>query len=438
MTINSDDLIASDGHEQDLSAERVGRIKAIIAGAAGNFVEWFDWSIYGYFAIYFSTQFFAPGQRIASLLSTLLVFAIGFFFRPLGGAILGSFADRRGRKAGMALTIALMAGSSLVIGILPTWSQVGFLAPLLLVIVRAIQGFSAGGEFGTSSAFMVEKAEHGRRAFVGSWQQVSVALGALGASAFAAVMFALFDGQQLEIWGWRVPFIAGGLLGFVGLWLRMSIHDTAAFIGLKKEGKVSRAPLTEVVRRYPIDCLRVIRIVAAGSVTYYLWLTFIPTFARIRAGAELADGQLATTVTLIIFIILLPFSGLLSDKVGRKPVLMIFAFGSAIAIPILMGNVGSTFWGVLVPSVIGAVLLALYSGTLAAVMAEQFPPEVRTVGISLPYGIAVAIFGGLTPYFVTWTLDHNRFPLFIAYAILVCVVSGITYWSLPETKDKEL
>lgn len=412
--------------------------KAIVAGAAGNFVEWFDWSIYAYFAIYFSSQFFPKGDETAGLLATFLVFALGFFFRPLGGAILGSYADRHGRKAGMALTIFLMAGSSLLIGVLPTWGMVGVLAPILLVLTRIVQGFSAGGEFGTSSAFMVEKAAPGRRGFVGSWQQVSVALGALGASGMAAIMFRLLSTEQLEVWGWRVPFILGGILGLLGLWLRMSVHDTATFTEMKKQGKLVRSPLLEVVRRYPGACLRVIGIVAAGSVTYYVWLNFMPTFAHTRAGAELADAQLATTITLIVFCCLLPFTGALSDKLGRRTVLLVFSIGSAIGIPFLMGMVGDSFASVLIPSLIGAALLSLYSGCLAAVMAEQFPPEVRTVGISLPYGIAVAVFGGLTPYLVTYLMDIDNYAMFVVYACVVCVGSAATYYALPETKDKEL
>lgn len=285
---------------------------------------------------------------------------------------------------------------------------------------------------------MVEKASPGRRGFIGSWQQVSVALGALGASGMAAIMFRVLSTEQLESWGWRVPFILGGILGLLGLWLRMSVHDTAAFTELKQQGKVVRSPLLEVVRRYPGACLRVVGIVAAGSVTYYVWLTYMPTFAHSRAQAALADAQLATTITLIVFCCLLPFTGALSDKVGRRPVLLAFSLGSALAIPFLMGMVGSTFASVLIPSLIGAALLSLYSGCLAAVMAEQFPPEVRTVGISLPYGIAVAIFGGLTPYLVTYLMQVDNYVMFIVYACAVCLASAATYYTLPETKDKEL
>lgn len=418
--------------------DRTARRKAIFAGAAGNFVEWFDWSIYGYFAVYFSGQFFAGEDETTALLAAFLVFGLGFFFRPLGGAVLGAYADRHGRKAGMALTILLMAGASFVIGILPTWEKVGIVAPALLVLARLVQGFSAGGEFGTSSAFLVEKATSGTRAFVGSWQQVSVGLGVLGASATAWILFRLLSEAQLEAWGWRVPFILGGVLGAIGLWLRLAVEDTDAFKNLQKQGKVARRPLVEVVRKYPVQCLRVVGIVAAGSVTYYLWLIYLPTYANLQAGADLDDGQLATTLTLLVFVCLLPFSGRLADRVGRRPMLLVFALGSMLAIPFLLAGIGASFTSVLLVGVVGAALLALYSGCVAAVMAEQFPAEVRTVGISLPYGVAVAIFGGLTPYIATYLMDGGHTLTFSLYASAVCALSAVTYYLMRETKDEEL
>ncbi|WP_037064440.1 MFS transporter [Pseudonocardia acaciae] len=411
--------------------------RAILAGTVGNLVEWFDWGVYGFFAPFFAHQFFPSDDDTAALLSVFLVFALGFFFRPLGGAVLGSYSDRRGRKAGMALTILLMAGSSLVIGVLPTYTAIGLAAPVLLVLARVLQGFSAGGEFGSSSAFMVENAG-GRRGAVGSWQQVSVALGGLLASALATLLIGVLDKPALESWGWRIPFLVGGVLGMVGLYMRTRVGETESFRALAAERATLRAPLLEVVRRYPVQAMRVAGIVAAGSVTYYLWLVYMPSFASLVHKAPKGEAQLANTITLVVFIVALPFSGMLADRWGRKPMLLAFALGSAVAVGPLLLSVGSGFWSILLVSVIGALLLAGYSGCLAAVMAEQFPPAVRTVGIGLPYGISVAIFGGLTPYLTTWLVKNGWLGWLIGYAIVVCLASAAVYARMPETKDAEL
>ena len=216
------------------------RRRSIAAGTVGNLVEWFDWSVYGFFAPSFAAQFFPTGDRAAQLLGVFAVFAVGFFVRPLGGAILGSYADRHGRRAGMTLTILLMAAASALMALTPTFAMVGVLAPVLLVLGRCIQGFSAGGEFGTSSAFLVENAAPGRRASAGMWQQVSVGAGTLAASLLAAVMFATLPPEAVAAWGWRVAFGLGAVLGVVGLYLRARVPDTAAHEQVRRSGRLQR------------------------------------------------------------------------------------------------------------------------------------------------------------------------------------------------------
>lgn len=410
----------------------------MVAGTAGNLVEWFDWSVYGFFAPYFAASFFPRQDEVARLLSVYAVFAVGFFARPLGGAVLGSYADRHGRRNGMTLTILLMAGASLAMALLPTWETIGVAAPILLVLARCVQGFSAGGEFGTSSAFLVENAAPGRRASAGSWQQVSVGAGTLGASLLASVMFATLAPEAVSSWGWRAAFGLGAVMGLLGLYLRVRIPDTHAFNVTRAEGRIRRRPLSDVFTKHPRAALRVVGLVAAGTALVQFWFVYLPTLAHLRTGIAVREAQIAATVALAVFTVLQPLSGRLSDRFGRRPMLLFFAIGSALTFAPLLLTMRPTLLGVLVPAVISAVFLAAYAGSLAAVMAEQFPPEVRTAGISLPYGIAVAIFGGLTPSVATALVGADRFGLFLGIVIALCLVSALVFATMKETKNLEI
>ncbi|RXW33035.1 MFS transporter [Propioniciclava flava] len=409
------------------------RGRALFAGTIGNLVEWFDWSIYAFFLPYFAASFFPSGDRIAQLLAGFLIFAIGFFMRPLGGALLGSYADRHGRRAGMTLGIALMAGASLVIALVPDYTRIGLAAPVVLTLARCVQGLSAGGEFGISSAYLVENAPPGRRAWAGSFQQVSVGAGTLLASLLAAVMFLRLPDAALMTWGWRGAFGLGAILGLLGLWLRLAVPDTASFDRIRQEGRVASRPLAKVLREHPREVLRVIGMVAAGTALVQFWFVSLPSIMHLRTGVELADAQLATMVGLAAFTVLQPVSGWLSDRFGRRPLLLIFALGSAVSFVPMLSTVGMTMSSVLVAVAVNAVLLAAYAGSLAAVMAEQFPAEVRTAGISLPYGVAVAVFGGLTPVLATASLQFDLFWVFQAVMVALCLISAVVFWRMPET-----
>jgi MHS family alpha-ketoglutarate permease-like MFS transporter len=336
----------------------------------------------------------------------------------------------------MTLTIGLMAGAALLIAVCPTYSKIGIAAPVVLLLARLVQGFSAGGEFGTSSAFLVESAAPGRRAFAGSWQQVSVGAGTLIASLLGTILTSTLDSASLQGWGWRLAFGVGALLGLVGLWLRLSAPETESFTRLESTRK--RNPLKTMVLEHPGAALRVAGITIAGTLTYYVWVSYLPSYAHVTTGIPLKTALLANTIGLVVFLILLPFGALLSDKVGRKPTLLAFAIGFAVLAWPLMNMLGNSFWSVFVVELIGLVLLVGYSANCAVVMAEQFPPEVRTTGIALPYALAVAIFGGTAPYVTTWMSTAGHRDLVWVYLLVAAVIGVLVYATMPETKGKEL
>lgn len=426
-------------HETKLSPR--GR-KAIIAGGIGNAVEWVDWAVYTTFSSVFAHHFFPKGDPIAALLATLAIFAVGFVMRPVGAAVMGAYADRHGRKKGLVLTIGLMAGATAVIGLAPTYETVGILSPIILVVARMVQGFSAGGEFGSSSAFLVESAAPRRRAFAGSWQQVSVGAGVLLASGMGAIITSTLSKEALDSWGWRLAFIVAALLGLVGLWLRSSVEETDSFVNAKERteasGEKRRNSVFTMFVKHPGSTLRVFGITIAGTLLYYMWVSYMPTYAAVATGIPLNQALLANFIAVGLFLVLLPFAGILSDRIGRKPTMTAFAAGFLLfswpAFALLNGN----FWMLLLIEVIGIILLLGYSANCAVIMAEQFPAEVRATGIGLPYALAVAVFGGTAPYLTTWMNASGLGQLVWLYCALAAAIGVAVYATMPETKGKAL
>lgn len=428
-------------HQTKLSKR--GR-KAIVAGSIGNAVEWVDWAIYTTFSSIFAHHFFPPGNDVAALLSTLAIFAVGFVMRPVGAAVMGAYADRHGRKKGLVLTIGLMAGATFAIGLSPTFEQVGLIAPLILVIARMVQGFAAGGEFGSSSAFLVESAAPTRRAFAGSWQQVSVGAGVLIASGLGAIITSSLPKEAVDSWGWRLAFIIAGLLGFVGLWLRRSVEDTESFAVAQQRNEANAAAgdrknsFFRMFKEHPKAVLRVFGITIAGTLLYYMWVSYMPTYAAVTTGIPLSEALLANVIVMVIFLILLPFAGLLSDKIGRKPTMAAFAGGFLIFAWPAFQLIGGGFWALLLVELIGIILLLGYSANCAVIMAEQFPPEVRASGIGVPYALAVAVFGGTAPYVTTWMTTSGFGDWVWLYAASAAAIGLVVYLTMPETKGKVL
>lgn len=415
--------------------------KAIVAGSIGNAVEWVDWAIYTTFSSIFAHHFFPAGDDVAALLSTLAIFAVGFVMRPVGAAVMGAYADRHGRKKGLVFTITLMAAATLVIGIAPSFDQVGYLAPIILVLARMVQGFAAGGEFGSSSAFIVESAAPARRAFAGSWQQVSVGAGVLIASGIGAIITSTLSADAVDSWGWRLAFVLAASLGFVGLWLRRSVSDTDSFELAKSRDEAKnerRGAVLRVFKDHPGAVLRVFGITIAGTLLYYMWVSYMPTYAVITTGMPLSQALLANVIAMIVFLVLLPFAGLLSDKIGRKPTMAGFAGGFLIFAWPAFQMLDGSFWMLLLVEIIGIVLLLGYSANCAVIMAEQFPPEVRATGIGLPYALAVALFGGTAPYITTWMGTNGLGDWVWLYASIAAAIGLAVYLTMPETKGKKL
>ena len=413
--------------------------RAIIAGSVGNAVEFVDWNIYATFSPFFSDQFFPSRDKTAALLSALAVFAAGFVMRPIGGAVLGSIADRRGRMTGLTLSVSLMAGASLIIALCPTYSSIGMLAPAMLLFARLIQGFSNGGEFGASSAYLVEMAPPGRRAFFGSWQQVTVSASHLVVAAMATAFAFVLPERSMHAWGWRAAFGFGAALGLVGLWLRSSVGESRLFADQARRRTLAhRSPLIAMLTEHRGAALRVVGITIAGTMTYYIWITYMPTYAHVASGLPLPTALLGNTIAVALFTVLLPFGGILSDRIGRRATLMSFAGGFALIAWPAMHAMRNSFPVFMAIELAGILLLVGYSANCAAIMAEQFPTEVRTVGIALPYALATALFGGTAPYIVTWLVVRHALGWTSIYVIAASIASFAVYFAMPETSCAEL
>lgn len=408
--------------------------RTVVTASVGNFVEYFDWGVYAAFSGYFSKQIFAAGDPTAALLNTLAVFALGFLMRPIGGYLLGMLADRAGRRTAMLVTVGMMAGGSLLIAVVPTYRQIGAFAAVILVIARMAQGLAVGGEFGTAAAYLAELAPRHRRGFYGSFQYLTIIAGTLLASLLGFILTHALTESALTEWGWRIPFGLGALLGLTALFFRRgggqprtaAAPDTApptlrALLGTHRRGALSVLTMT-----------------MSTAVIYYLWATFLPGYTVREHGLDAGDSFLASTIALAVLLVAQPFAGLLSDRVGRKPLLFGYAIGFiVVGVPLVL-LLNDTMWSLLVVLIVGYLFFSLYSASSAAVKSEQFPAGVRGLGVSLPYATASALFGGTAPYLLTWASSHGLGWLFWAYVLVLLAVSAVSFRWLRETNGVAL
>lgn len=424
-------------HAGGAATTQASPIRTVLAGSVGNAVEWFDWTIYASFAIFFSSQFFPEGNETAALLAAFGIFAVGFFMRPVGGWLLGIFSDRYGRKAALALTILMMAGGSLIIGITPTYTTIGIAAPLLLTAARLMQGLSLGGEYASATTYLTEMAPDNRRGFYSSFLFFSAAAGILAASSIGWLLTSTLSPEDMSAWGWRVPFLVGALGGIVGMWIRRSVPETETFSKNKKSG-VEKQPLRTLIRHHPREVLRIIGFSVLTTFAFYLFVAYVPTYAIRHVNADPKTAFAANTVALIVFMVVQPLFGVLSDRIGRKPQLIVFAAGYLIFFYPLMTAMGPSFGSILAVELFGLVLYAMYTAIGPAIMAEQFPTSVRAVGIGAPYNLVVALLGGTTPYLLTWLQANGMEKWFFYYVLAGAVITLITFIRMPETAGKPL
>ncbi|MFF5473995.1 MFS transporter [Streptomyces achromogenes] len=423
--------------KQTTAPERTGRsARQLVAASVGNAVEWYDWYAYTFLATYIAAAVFpkGTGNSLVPLLSTFAVFAVGFFMRPVGGLLMGAVADRRGRRAALTVTILLMGGSSLLVGLTPTYASAGVAAPVVLVAARLLQGLSVGGEFAASTTFLVESAGPGRRGLFSSFQYVSTTAGQLVASGIATLLVDTLSGPSMDGWGWRVPFWLGGAFSLVGFWIRRGAAETRS----AAQRQAPRPGLFEALRRHPRQSLLIAGITAGGTIAYYTWTSYLPTYAELNAGVAKSDALLVSTISLAFFALLQPLGGLLSDRVGRRPLLLGFGVGFAVLCVPLLHALRDSFAVLLLVSCAGMVLLTGFTSVSAAVNAEVFPPRVRAAGIGFPYSLTVALFGGTAPYVGTLFKDLGHSGLFPWYVAVLCLLSSLVYLRLPETAHREL
>ncbi|MBT2384982.1 MFS transporter [Streptomyces sp. ISL-11] len=411
-------------------------LRQLAAASIGNAAEWYDWYAYSFLAVYFADQVFpkSSGNSLVPLLSTFAVFAVGFFMRPVGGLLMGAIADRRGRRAALTVTILLMGGGSLLVALTPTYASAGVLAPVVLVLARLVQGLSVGGEFAASTTFLVESAGPGRRGLFSSFQYVSTTIGQLLASGIAALLAHLLTDGQMGDWGWRVPFLIGALISLVGFWIRQGARETHEV----RQRAAERPALFDALRQHPRESLLICGITAGGTLAYYTWTTYLPTYAQVNAGFDKGQALIAGTLSLAFFAVLQPLGGLLSDRVGRRPLLLGFAVGFALLAVPLLRAITSDFASLLLVQCAGMVLLTGYTSVAAAVNAEVFPARVRAAGIGFPYSLTVALFGGTAPYLGTWFKQSGHPGAFPWYVAGLCLVSACVYAVLPETAKRPL
>ena len=410
--------------------------KALWAGAIGNLLEWYDFGVYAYLAPLIAIKFFPGSDPTASLLAAFAAYGVGFLARPLGGIVIGRLGDTKGRKTALVLTIFMMAFGTVGLGLLPSYAAIGVFAPILLVIMRLVQGIAAGGEWGTSTAFMIEWAPQGRRGFFGSFQQVSTAGGSLLGSAVAAIMTSALSSAAMLDWGWRVPFLLGAVLLLVGAYLRQNVDETPSY-----EASRQAAPDQSIVSGLPLGALA-FGFTIFWTVAYYTLLAWMPSFTQRFAGLSPAQALWSNTIGLIAMVIAIPFWGALSDKVGRRPLLMASAISiGLLSYPLfLLMTRGNGLALVLPIQILFGILLALYSGAGPAAISEIFPTHLRSTWMSSGYALSVAIFGGFAPFVATWLIQATGSPVSPAYLYLLpsAVISLLVVWRLKETSGTKL
>jgi MHS family proline/betaine transporter-like MFS transporter len=415
------------------------KVLQIAAAVIGNALEWYDFIVFGFLTVVISRLFFPADTQYASLLLTTATFGVGFFMRPVGGILLGIYADRKGRKAALSLIIGLMTTAITTIAFAPTYAAIGFAAPLIMVLARLLQGFATGGEFASATSFLIESAPADQRGYYGSWQMVGQGVALfLGALVSAAVTRGLTP-EALDGWGWRIPFLLGLVIGPVGLYIRRHLDETDAFIEARAAPQKIHG-LRTILATHPKEIMVCIGLVAAGTISVYVILLYMPTFASTQLGLPLGEAFTAQSIGLACLILIEPLCGALSDRVGRKPI-MIGALG------LYLGLVYPLFWWVhqspsigrlLVMQIVFCSLIGAYHGPISTALAEQFPTRIRSTGLGIAYNVSVMTFGGFAQFFVTWLIQATGSPIAPAFYVMFGAAMGLVAASFLTDRSREL
>ena len=409
------------------------RIKSIFSGSVGNMVEWYDWYVYAAFSLYFAKAFFPKGDTTAQLLNTAAIFAVGFLMRPIGGWLMGLYADRKGRKAALMASVLLMCFGSLVIALSPGYETIGVWAPILLVFARLLQGLSVGGEYGTSATYLSEMATKERRGFFSSFQYVTLISGQLIALGVLIVLQQTLTEEQLYSWGWRIPFVIGALCAVVALYLRRGMEETESFKKVKAEPKESAM---RTLMRHPKELMTVVGLTMGGTLAFYTYTTYMQKYLVNTVGMSISDSTTISAATLFLFMCIQPLVGGLSDKVGRRPILIAFGvLGTLFTVPILTTlHTITTWWGAFFLIMAALIIVSGYTSINAVVKAELFPTEIRALGVGLPYALTVSIFGGTAEYIALWFKSAGMETGYYWYVTACIACSLLVYITMKDTR----
>ena len=393
--------------------------KVTTAAAIGNFVEWFDFAVYGFLATIIARLFFSPELQQAALLQTFAIFAVAFALRPLGGVIFGFLGDRLGRKHVLSLTVLLMAGSTTVIGLLPTYASIGMLAPVLLTLTRCVQGFSAGGEYAGACAYVMEHSPNHRRAWYGSFVTVSTFAAFAAAATLTYLLDASLTPSQMDAWGWRIPFLIAAPLGLIGIYLRLRMEETPAFRAVLSEIDNVHAPLSETLRQQAGNIARLGAFIALTALSFYMFTTYFSTFLQLEVHLSRTSVLLVSTIALLFAAGLCPIAGVLCDSLGRRKTI---AFTCAWMILSVYPAWHLASSGSLIAAIVGDLLLAtgaVFSGVVtAALLSEVFPTRARYTASAITYNLAYTVFGGTAPLVATWLIGYTGNNLSPAYYLV--------------------
>ncbi|WJY67545.1 MFS transporter [Corynebacterium auris] len=426
-----------------IEAERPADKKSLGASLIGQLLEWFEWSSYAVFAPFIAAAFFDKTDPTSALLSTFGVFAIGFLVRPLGGIVFGRIADRVGRKNVLLSTIVIMALSAVLIGVMPTYGQIGIWASVVLLFARVVQGFAHGGESATANSYIPEIAPKNRRGMWGSMVYMSIFGGSVIAYTLGGVITLVLSDDQIGAWGWRIPFWLGAAAALVALYLRRHMQESEHFAELQEGGVDSYDNLAAARPKTPqrpnwVNILLVIGMVSGVTSAHYTWTSYISTYAITHEGMSTQGAYWVSVFAQTCGLIALPLWGALSDRIGRKPVMYTFAIAVGVLQIPLMGFIDAQPWTLLVSATAAVIAVAAGGALLAPVMAEVFPTSQRTSSIGFAYSLSVAVFGGTAPYIFQWFTTHDLTHISGTYVVVLCVLTLVSMKILPETKGIDL